>query len=266
LRGQGGLRMILSVSSLPSLTTPKLLNSQASQMSTYEMAGNHLSGLICPRCKLYNELNEFHCRRCGMSLSSQRAKEPHADTNKFSPGRVLARISLLTVFFLIAWYGSLTTTSASLNAEQRQAVERAISVLQQKGFADEVSLLRRVTTFRSTDHWWNRYFGHPQAYAATNFPFEVITLYPDFFTKTVDDTERAVILLHESYHLRGQGEDKAYAEVWRRKEALGYTAVRYSKTRVWNNMRDDTLTYVPQFFTCGSSGQEDCISKKQGAV
>ncbi len=62
MREQGGLRMISSVSSLPSLTTPKLLNSQASQLSTDEMAGHHLSGLVCPHCKLYNELNEFHCQ------------------------------------------------------------------------------------------------------------------------------------------------------------------------------------------------------------
>lgn len=226
------------------------------------MAGHHFSGLVCPHCKLYNELNEFHCRRCSTSLQSERATGFKADKDKFSLRRILTRISLLTVFFLIAGYGSLTTTSEPINAEQRQIVTRAISVLQQKGFADEASLLRRVTTFRSTDHWWNRYFGHPQAYAATNFPFEVMTLYPDFFTKTVDDTERAVILLHESYHLRGQGEDKAYAEVWRRKETLGYTAERYSNTRVWNNMRDDTLTYVPQLFTCGGSGQEDCINNK----
>jgi hypothetical protein len=170
------------------------------------------------------------------------------------------------VFFLVAWYASLTTTSAPLNAEQRLAVERAIDVLRQRGFADEASLLQRVTTFRSTDHWWNRYFGHPQAYAATNFPFEVMTLYPDFFTRTIDDTERAVILLHESYHLRGQGEDKAYTEVWRRKAALGYTAAKYSKTRVWNNMRDDTLTYAPHLFTCGSSGQEDCMNDEVGSL
>jgi hypothetical protein len=230
------------------------------------MTTHHLAGLVCPRCKLFNELNEFHCRRCNASLQSQRAKGLQTDKDKFSLGRVLLRITLLTVFFLIAGYASLTTTSAPLNAEQRLAVERAISVLRQRGFADETALLQRVTTFRATDHWWNRYFGHPQAYAATNFPFEVMTLYPDFFTKTIDDTERAVILLHESYHLRGQGEDKAYSEVWRRKAALGYTAAKYSKTRVWNNMRDDTLTYAPQLFTCGNSGQEDCMNDEVGSL
>ncbi len=220
---------------------------------------NRLVGLVCPHCKLYNELNEFQCRRCGKSLTAQRASAASPDPHKFTFGRTLLRIALLAAFFMIAWYASLLKTSAPLVAEQRQAVERAITILQQHGFTTEATLLRRVTTYRATDHWWNYQFGHPQAYAATNFPFEVMTLYPDFFHKTVDDTERAVILLHESYHLRGQSEETAYAETWRAKEKLGYTAVRYSKTRVWNNMRDDTLTYAPALFTCGASAQEDCV-------
>lgn len=220
---------------------------------------NRLVGLVCPHCKLYNELNEFQCRRCGKSLTAQRGGAPSHDPNKFTLGRTLLRIVLLAAFFLIAWYASLVKTSAPLHAEQRQAVERAITILQQRGFTTEATLLRRVVTFRATDHWWNQHFGHPQAYAATNFPFEVMTLYPEFFTKTADDTERAVILLHESYHLRGQGEETAYAEVWKEKEKLGYTAERYSKTRLWNNMRDDTLTYAPALFTCGASGQDDCV-------
>ena len=220
---------------------------------------NRLVGLVCPHCKLYNELNEFQCRRCGKSLNAKRSNAANDDPNKFTFARTLLRITLLAAFFMIAWYASLLKTSAPLSAEHRQMVERAITILQQRGFTTEATLMRRFVTFRATDHWWNQHFGHPQAYAATNFPFEVMTLYPDFFNKTADDTERAVILLHEYYHLRGQGEETAYAETWRAKEKLGYTAVRYNKTRVWNNMRDDTLTYVPTLFTCGVSGQEDCV-------
>jgi hypothetical protein len=220
---------------------------------------NRLVGLVCPHCNLYNELNEFRCRRCGKSLTAKRASAADYDPNKFTFARTLLRIALLAAFLMIAWYASLLKTSTPLPAEHRQMVERAITILQQRGFTTEATLLRRVVTYRATDHWWNQHFGHPQAYAATNFPFEVMTLYPDFFSKTTDDTERAVILLHEYYHLRGQGEEAAYTETWRAKEKLGYTAVRYSKTRVWSNMRDDTLTYAPTLFTCGASGQEDCV-------
>lgn len=221
---------------------------------------NHFAGLVCPHCKLYNESNGFQCRRCNKPLSAQRASSTRKEDRQFTLGRILTRIVLLATFFLVAWYASLTTTSAPLSAEQKQIVARAINILEQRGFTTEVFLLRRVTTFRATDHWWNQRFGHPQAYAATNFPYEVMTLYPEFFTKTADDTERAVILLHESYHLRGQGEEKAYAEVWREKERLGYTEARYNKTRVWNNMRDDTLTFAPELFTCGPAGNDDCLA------
>ncbi len=226
------------------------------------MSVPHLSGLVCSRCNLYNELNEFNCRRCEHSLQKQRGQQ-HS-SNPFSIARVFLRIFLLTTFFLMAWYASLTNTSAPLRAEQRQTVEQAITVLQQRGFTAEAALLRRVTTFRATDHWWNRQFGHPPAYAATNFPFEVMTLYPEFFTKAVDDTERAAILLHESYHLRGAGEEKAHAEVWQVKDKLGYTADKYGKTRVWTNMRDDTMTYAPKLFLCGASGQQDCTDRVAG--
>lgn len=228
---------------------------------------NDLAGLVCPHCKLYNELNEFTCRRCGKSLSAKRAEAAGGgDPNLFAPRRVLTRITLLAAFFLIAWYASLRTTSAPLNIEQRHSVERAINILEQRGFMTEAFLLHRLTTYRATDHWWNRQISHPQAYAATNFPFEVLTLYPEFFTKTTDDTERAIILLHESYHLCGRGEETAYAEVWREKERLGYTAARYNKTRVWSNMRDDTITYAPELFSCGPTGKEDCVTTAKAGL
>ena len=76
----------------------------------------------------------------------------------------------------------------------------------------EVFLLDRMTSFRATDHWWNEHVGHGQAYAATNFPFQIMTLYPAFFERSADDVERAIILLHEAQHLRGRGS----RERWRR--------------------------------------------------
>src|SRR5258708_4539395 len=92
------------------------------------------------------------------------------------------------------------------NRFQREELRKAIAVLEQHGFNRETFILKRLTAFRGTDNWWNRYIGHRDAYAATNFPFEVVTLYPEFFTVPVDDTERASVLLHESNHLMGGGE------------------------------------------------------------
>jgi len=54
-----------------------------------------------------------------------------------------------------------------------------------------VRLLRYYANYRATDNWWNRYQGHQQAYAATNSPLGVVTLYGPFFTVAADDTERA---------------------------------------------------------------------------
>ena len=98
----------------------------------------------------------------------------------------------------------------------------------------------------------------PTPYAATNFPFEVVTLYPDFFAYAADDTERAVILLHEARHLGGAGEEEALASVWRDKRRLGWTRERYGQTRVWKNVSEFTRRYAPGLFRCGADGQQDC--------
>ena len=102
------------------------------------------------------------------------------------------------------------------------------------------------------------YVGHHDAYAATNFPFEVLTLYPEFFQHSVDDNERAAILLHETYHLLGSGEQAALEGVWRNKQRLGWTAEKHSQTKVWINTRDLTMARVPNLFSCGQDGKSDC--------
>lgn len=160
---------------------------------------------------------------------------------------------------LLAGYVSLLETSEPLNYEQRQIVQRAIAVLEERGFGRDAFFLRRLAKYRATDNWRNEYVGHNDAYAATNFPFEVVTLYPDFFTVTTDDTERAVVLLHEARHLSGSGEEDAFASVWRDKQRLGWTAEFYSQSRVWRNVREFTARYAPQLFRCGADGQSDCI-------
>src|SRR5579864_5608858 len=65
-------------------------------------------------------------------------------------------------------------------------------------------------------------------------------LSPPFFLTAVDDTERAIILLHEAQHLVGYGEDAALERVWRAKHRLGWNAERYGGTKAWNNTREWT--------------------------
>jgi hypothetical protein len=153
---------------------------------------------------------------------------------------------------------SLLLTSEELPYDQRQTVKSAIAVLEQKEFTREAFVLRHLVNYRRTDNWWNNYVGHHAAYAATNFPFEVVTLYPDFFDVAIDDTERAAILLHESHHLFGSGEETALEKTWREKSKLGWTGDKYGMTRVWSNTRELTATGVPRLFICGSDGHADC--------
>jgi hypothetical protein len=134
----------------------------------------------------------------------------------------------------------------------------SINTLEQGGFSRDAFVLRNLVAFRATDNWWNRWVGHREAYAATNFPFEVITLYPEFFNNAVDDTERAAILLHESYHLFGSGEAAALEGTWRDKKRLNWTKDRYSHTKVWRNTRELTVNQVPQLFRCGLENNADC--------
>ncbi len=164
----------------------------------------------------------------------------------------------MTCVILAIYYLSLLLTSESIKLQQRQAVDRAITVLEQKGFGKEAFVLRHVVSFRTTDNWWNMQVGHHDAYAATNFPFEVLTLYPEFFDVATDDTERAAILLHESYHLFGSGEAAALEGVWRNKSRIGWTADKYGETKVWKNTKDLTTSEVPQLFRCGTDGKTDC--------
>jgi hypothetical protein len=153
---------------------------------------------------------------------------------------------------------SLLLTSEDLSYDQRQTVNAAIALLKQSGFGKQAFVLNRLVRYRGTDNWWNRYVGHHDAYAATNFPFEVLTLYPEFFQQTVDDNERAVILLHESHHLLGSGEKTALEGVWRDKQRLGWTSDKYSRTKVWISTQELTMAQVPNLFRCGSDGKSDC--------
>jgi len=225
-----------------------------------------LSRRKCANCGLVNSGAEERCRRCGGLLSEEgdlaaaAPIEPAPATRP--PGRSLLRrimwIVSTTLIFLIVWYFSLLISADGLQSEQYLKVDVAIGLLELRGFSREAFVLRHATVFRSTDNWWNRYLGHRDAYAATNFPFEIVTLYPEFFNTPVDDCERAAVLLHEARHLLGDGEEAALKSTWVAKQRLGWTADRYNQTKVWNNTERLTKTEFPYMFQCGSDGQSDC--------
>ena len=215
----------------------------------------------CPRCGLINAVADTTCRRCGASLNGEElseGSEVEEPAERRGIGRRLIWIAGTTVLLLFIFYMSLLLTSEDLDYEQNQSVNKAIALLEEKGFGSRAFVLRRLVRYRSSDSWWNQYVGHHDAYAATNFPFEVLTLYPEFFLVAADDEERAAILLHESYHLLGSGEETALEQVWRDKQRLGWTADKYGKTKVWTNTRDLTMAQVPNLFICGTDGKSDC--------
>ena len=173
--------------------------------------------------------------------------------------RSLLLISGTTLTIVVVAFLSLLMTSDGLSEEQQRAVTEAIAVVDRGGFAREVSVLRNVVFFRSSDNWWNSHVGHQNAYAATNFPFAVVTLYPGFFRISVDATERAAILLHESQHVFGADERTALQRVWLDKRRLGWTAPQYNRTRVWRNTKEWTNGAIPVLFQCGDDRQSDCV-------
>ena len=215
---------------------------------------------------MVNWAEDAACKRCGAMFGD--APVARVERGELVDGggggernllkRALFVFGMVGLFVFCA-YVSLRVTSEAATLEQRQLVGRAIDVLEAKNPSGRTFVLRNLVSYRTSDNWWNRAVGHTDAYAATNFPFEVMTLYPDFFNVPVDDTERAVILLHESYHLAGKGERTAFAEVWREKGKLGWTEQAYGHTQLWRNVRMFTERFAPQHFSCGPSGEDDCF-------
>ena len=228
---------------------------------------SHLSRQKCVNCGLVNTGADESCRRCGSPLDDNGPVEQQIDPNapeetvpkKRGLLKRLTWIAGATLISLLIFYLSLLVSSDGLQADQREAAQKAIAVLEQRGFGRDAFVLKHLTVFRSTDNWWNRYIGHRDAYAATNFPFEVVTLYPEFFSVPIDDNERAAVLLHEASHLWGGGEEEALGFAWRNKQRLGWTADRYKQTRLWNATEQLTKAQFPYMFKCGADGQSDCF-------
>ena len=166
----------------------------------------------------------------------------------------------MCLFVLVGFYVSLVFSSKSLNAEESAKIEKAIELLEKKGFYEEVYYLRNLAVFRGSDNWLNSLVQKENAYAATNYPFEIMTIYPDFFTYTKDDVERAAILLHEAKHLQGEEEKVAYEFVWKNRQALGWTEAEYHKSVLWKNVRRQTREYAPNLFICEFNNYGDCTN------
>lgn len=174
----------------------------------------------------------------------------------------LANHTAAAVLAVVAFYLSLLTTSLPPAPQDRPAIDRAIAILEEKGFNNEVFLLRNTVTFRSTDHWLNSLTPKENAYASTNFPFHIITLYGDFYTKTVDDTERAMVLLHEARHLVGENENEAYAYVWKNRHQLGWTIRTHGTTPSYITIEQQTREMAPEIFNCPDNLWMDCTERR----
>ncbi|HEX6126673.1 MAG TPA: hypothetical protein VFZ23_14980 [Pyrinomonadaceae bacterium] len=171
--------------------------------------------------------------------------------------RAVVCLIVLAVVFL-GFYVSLIFSSDKLDTAQLAEVRASIGILEQKGFVDEVYFLKHFAVYRANDNWLNASVEKESAYAATNFPFEIVTLYPDFFTYPKDETERAAILLHEAKHLQGLDEKEAYEFVWKNRGRLGWTIDKYGDSLIWRETRKLTKEHAPHLFVCDFNPYDDC--------
>lgn len=214
----------------------------------------------CPSCELVNFPTAKTCKRCNFNLLTVSA-ESIDGKNPFYKSKILRRVVVciaVILFTLFGFYLSLIGSCERLTYQEKEIVNNAIAILDEKGFSGEVFLLNYLTAFRATDNWLNASVPKENAYAATNYPVEIMTIYPEFFTVTVDDTERAAILLHEAQHLKGADEKEAYKFVWENRKRIGWTKENHGSSVIWLNVRLQTKEYAPELFTCQDKVYSDC--------
>ena len=212
----------------------------------------------CLNCRLVNYADATKCVRCEAAFDGNSTTIASGYVRKSS---ILVRVIICIAVCLAAvlgFYLSLIGSSKGLTREQKETVNSSIDVLRSRGFDTEVSVLEKFTVYRSSDSWFNKMIPKENAFAATNFPFEIMTLYADFFTYPVDEIERAAILLHEARHLQGKDEKDAYEFVWKNRSKLGWTKDKYLHSPVWENVRRQTREYAPSLFICEGSEFKDC--------
>lgn len=215
----------------------------------------------CPNCNLVNYPTAQACIRCGSALMRIDSEAGAPKASSFHFKRRFCIFLIVCLSAIAGFYFSLVFSAKGLDAEQTKTVNSAIDVLESKGFTREVFVLRRLAVIRSEDNWLNASVVKENAFAAANFPFEILTLYPDFFIYPADDVERAVILLHEAKHLEGADEKEAYEFVWRNREKLGWTQSSYPDSTVLNEVRKQTRDYVPNLFVCDVNPNGDCTER-----
>ncbi len=176
---------------------------------------------------------------------------------------LVSRILVTAGLTLIIFYLSLMTFSTPLNTAEMASINRAIAVLEAKEFTREVFLLRNFASFRSSDNWINSLIEKENAFAATNCPFGIITLYPDFYHKATDDTTRAMILLHEAQHLQGKDESETYEYVWQKRHQLGWTILTHGTTPTFVTVEMQTREFAPHLFSCSANLWNDCTERLQ---
>jgi hypothetical protein len=215
----------------------------------------------CSQCGLVNFAADRACLRCDSALKAGNAD---SSQKRSTASRLLVRagaVMMTCILVITGFYLSLVVSAKRLTRDEKATVKRAIDVLREKGFDQEAMILSSFTTFRASDNWLNASVAKENAYAATNFPFEIMTLYADFFTYPADDVEKAAILLHEARHLTGEGEKDAYAFVWKYRHQLGWTEDKYIASPVWLNVRDQTRDQVPELFNCADKRMGDCTDR-----
>ncbi|HEY0461804.1 MAG TPA: hypothetical protein VGC97_21915 [Pyrinomonadaceae bacterium] len=202
-----------------------------------------------------------------MEVNNRQKKNEPVKRDRWS--RLVRRVFYylaMTLCLLSIFHSSLVLTSQPLRSDDLPAVTRAIDLLDAKGFAKEAFLLRRLTIFRASDNWLNSMVQKENAFAATNFPFNVVTLYPDFFSRATDDTERAAILLHEARHIQGADEHDACEFVWRNRERLGWTILSHGTTESYISIELWTREIAPELFSCADKLWNDCTGKSRPAA
>lgn len=216
----------------------------------------------CPECNLINFPTAAVCKRCEADLRSfDRAQNAPEKPKKSFRAKLVRRTAVcfaMCLFTIFGFYVSLLVSAKRLGYEEKQKIERAVQILDDKGFDREVLLLRYLTAYRSEDNWLNASTREENAYAATNFPFEIMTVYPDFFMYSQDDVDMAAILLHEAQHLLGADEPEAYDYVWRNRHRLGWTRATHGSSKVWLNTERQTREVAPNLFACAGKTDGDC--------
>ena len=144
-------------------------------------------------------------------------------------------VAILTTPYSLA----STCTSGTVTSHERPVlIRRRFRCSMEPASLGEASALRRVASFRRTDNWLDRHVGHPTAYAATNFPFGVITHLPHSSSGTpVDEDRRATIAASRVLSpLRCTMTKSALHRVWLAKRPIAMNrAPPWMRTRLWKN-------------------------------